>query len=339
MTSPRFRTIFILCPAKMRTGGPEAAHQLGRALIDLGHDARMVYIKTDSDIPSSGEVRSVPAIDAPMPPEYARYAVPKTREIADLPGNAIVFPELWPAVVRRFDHLMPHLWWLSIDNGLSAVDRFGGFAALAAAHCIHLSQSYYGVDYLAERSIAALPLFDYLSPDHVEACLDRAVREDRILYPARGQWFTHWLRRWAPDLNWQEISGFTPAKVRSLFQTSKLYVDFGRHPGKDRMPREAVIHGCCIITGRRGSAGNSFDVPIPRRYKFADSRLKVPRIVRAIRETLADYEKQVGAFDTYRRIIESEKSEFLVQVTRAFGGEIARGPAVVAPAKAASVPV
>jgi hypothetical protein len=159
------------------------------------------------------------------------------------------------------------------------------------------------------------------------------VRENRILYPARGKWFTQWLRRWAPDLNWQEISGFTPAQVRSLFQTSRLYVDFGKHPGKDRMPREAAIHGCCIITGQRGSASNAFDVPIPRRYKFADSRLKAPLIVRAIRETLADYDKHISAFATYRRIIDGEKSEFLTQVARAFGGEVIAAPAVPASAK------
>ena len=118
-------------------------------------------------------------------------------------------------------------------------------------------------------------------------------REDRILYPARGKWFTQWLRRWAPDLAWQEITGFTPAEVKALFQTSKLYVDFGSHPGKDRMPREAATHGCCIITGRRGSAGNAFDVPIPARYKFRDLRLNVPKIVaEAIRATLVEYDQR-----------------------------------------------
>jgi hypothetical protein len=37
----QYRIVTILCPAKVRTGGPEALHQLGRALIDLGHDARI----------------------------------------------------------------------------------------------------------------------------------------------------------------------------------------------------------------------------------------------------------------------------------------------------------
>ena len=54
---PPYRTIYIVCPANVRTGGPEASHQLGRALIDLGHDARMVYIRAEADVPSSGERR------------------------------------------------------------------------------------------------------------------------------------------------------------------------------------------------------------------------------------------------------------------------------------------
>ncbi len=321
MPSP-YGTIYILCPANVRTGGPEASHQLGRTLIDLGHDARMIYVRAATDVPLSGEHRTIPVIEAPMPADYARYGVPISWEIVDHPNNALVFPEIWPEMARHFSNLTPYLWWLSIDNGLPAVERFGGFAAFESVRCEHLSQSYYGVDYLARRGIVAIPVFDYTSPDHAGAPPDGTPRENRVLYPSRGKWFTQWLRRWAPDLAWQEITGFTPAEVRALFQTSKLYVDFGSHPGKDRMPREAATHGCCIITGRRGSAGNAFDVPIPERYKFRDSRLNVPKIVGAIRATLSDYDQRIAGFATYRRIIAGEASEFLAQVARAFGGEI-----------------
>lgn len=319
---PPYETIYILCPANVRTGGPEASHQLGRALIDLGHDARMVYVRAEADVPLEGERLAIPVIEAPMPDEYARYGVPMAWEIADQVENAIVFPEIWPDIARRFRHLTPYLWWLSIDNGLPAVERFGGFAAFESVRCEHLSQSYYSMEYLAHHSIVSLPVFDYTSPDHADAPPDGSLRESRILYPSRGEWFTQWLRRWAPDLAWREITGFTAAQVKTLFQTSKLYVDFGSHPGKDRMPREAAAQGCCVITGQRGSAGNAFDVPIPARYKFRDLRLNVPTIVHAIRETLADYDQQVGAFATYRRIIAGEASEFLAQVARAFGGEV-----------------
>ena len=46
----------------------------------------------------------------------------------------------------------------------------------------------------------------------------------------------------------------TPEQVVDLMSESKVYIDFGNHPGKDRIPREAVINGCCVITGVRGSA-------------------------------------------------------------------------------------
>ena len=192
----------------------------------------------------------------------------------------MVFPELEPGLARVIRRMTPLMWWLSIDNGLRAVTEFGGFAAIRASGWMHLCQSYYALEYLARQGIQGLPLFDYTAPEHASAAAEagRAARQDRILYPMRGRWFTDWLKRWAPDLPWQEISGFTPEQVQSLFLTSKLYVDFGRHPGKDRMPREAAALGCCIITGQRGAAGNWFDIPIPISYKFRNSRMNVPRI-------------------------------------------------------------
>ena len=156
-------------------------------------------------------------------------------------------------------------------------------------------------------------------------------RQDRILYPARGAWFAQFLRKWSPDLDWQEIKGFTPDQVRDLFLTSKLYVDFGSHPGKDRMPREAALLGCCIITSRRGAAGNPFDVPIPDRYKFRGARWQVPMIVRTIRRLLAEYDRRAGELAIYRRIIAGERAEFTAQAVRVFGATVAQGHAASHP--------
>jgi hypothetical protein len=232
-----------------------------------------------------------------------------------------------PGITRHVRHVRCFMWWLSIDNGLRAVTAFGGFDAIRQAGFRHLAQCHYATEYLAGEGIVARPLFDYTAPEHVVAA-DQPPRPrvDRILYPARGRWFTGWLQRWAPDLPWQEIAGFTPAQVTDLFQTSKLYVDFGSHPGKDRMPREAALLGCCVITGQRGSAGNAFDVPIPADYKFRDSRLAIPRIVKAIRATLRDYDTRVQDFTDYRDIIRGEPVEFIAQAARIFGGRLVPEP-------------
>ena len=41
----------------------------------------------------------------------------------------------------------------------------------------------------------------------------------------------------------------------------QVYIDFGHHPGQDRLPREAVQCGCVVITGTRGS-GNQINTYI-----------------------------------------------------------------------------
>ncbi|HBK05473.1 MAG TPA: hypothetical protein DDZ81_06355 [Acetobacteraceae bacterium] len=320
MPAPSYRTIYILCHARSRTGGPEALHQLGRALRDLGHDARMVYAESDA-VPTclKGVVR-FPEIADPMPAAYEHYDVPRTFEVLDEPGNAMVIGELHLDILQYLSEISPYIWWLSIDNGLRAVRAFGGFGAVRLARVKHLCQSYYAMSYLLEKNILGFPVFDYTTPQHVTAAAGwDGSRVDRILYPARGKWFTEWLQWWAPDLAWQEIVGFSPSEVRNLFLTSKLYVDFGSHPGKDRMPREAAILGCCIVTGQRGSAGNSFDIPILAGYKFRDSRLQIPRIVRAIRQIMSDYQNRIGDFEIYRAIIAGERLEFNAQVERVFG--------------------
>jgi hypothetical protein len=298
-------------------------HQLGRTLLDLGHDARMVYATSDSDFQLRDGALDGPDIPSPMPEAYADYRVPKAMQVPDTADSAVVFPEVWPRLAFRFGNAQPHLWWLSIDNGLKPAESCGGIDALRASACVHLCQSYYALTYLLDRGIRGWPLFDYTSPDILTAAAAaETTRSARVLFPARGRWFTQWLQRWAPDLPWQEISGFTPAQVRDLFLTSRLYVDFGSHPGKDRMPREAAILGCCVITGRRGAAANALDLPIPCRYKFPDSRFMVPRIVRAIRRTLNEHEARKGDFEGYRGTIRGERREFILQAMRIFGGRL-----------------
>lgn len=320
-------TIYLLCPAGTRTGGPEALHQLGRVLIDLGHDARMVYCPPEQLAPQAGDgVLAFPDIADPMPADYAVYAVPRDTTIVDRPGNRVVFPEIWPAIIPLLKHATPCWWWLSIDNGRPAMERFGGMDAVRAARgVVHLCQSYYALSWLAERDVLGLPLFDYISPRYRElAQSPPAPRTDRIVYSSKGSWFCGHLRRWAPGLQWQELRGFSTQEVQELFRTSRLYVDFGAHPGKDRMPREAAMLGCCVITGQRGAAGNPFDVPILARYKFPDSRLAIPRVLLGIRATLADYDQRVRDFDTYRTIIAGEHGEFMAQAARVFGQRTAR---------------
>lgn len=109
----------------------------------------------------------------------------------------------------------------------------------------------------------------------------------------------------------------TAEEVHALLCRAKCYIDFGNHPGQDRIPREAAAAGCCVITDRRGSAANDMDVPIPTTYKFDDVPQAIPAILSCIRDCLADYEGHTRDFDSYRAMIAGQKEQFRRDVAAA----------------------
>lgn len=58
------------------------------------------------------------------------------------------------------------------------------------------------------------------------------------------------------------LKGMTVAEIREISKKAKVYIDFGHHPGKDRIPRETAILGCIVIVGKRGSARYKEDISI-----------------------------------------------------------------------------
>ena len=64
------------------------------------------------------------------------------------------------------------------------------------------------------------------------------------------------------------LENMNPQQLCDALDKSMIYIDFGNHPGKDRIPREACCRNCIVMTSKLGSANNSYDVPIPDEYKF-----------------------------------------------------------------------
>lgn len=109
----------------------------------------------------------------------------------------------------------------------------------------------------------------------------------------------------------------TAEEVHDLLCRAKCYIDFGNHPGQDRIPREAAAAGCCVITGRRGAAANDIDIPIPASYKFEDAPQAIPAILACLRACLDDYDGHIGDFAGYREMIAGQKEKFRHDVAAA----------------------
>jgi hypothetical protein len=106
-------------------------------------------------------------------------------------------------------------------------------------------------------------------------------------------------------------------EVIDTLKKSKIYIDFGYHPGKDRFPREAALTNNCVISGFRGSAMLYNDVPIdPLKYKFNLNELE--SVADRIKDCLENYDERIKDFSLYKSVITNQKEEFINQVKQIF---------------------
>lgn len=321
------RKIYIITPAGNTTGGIELCHQFADSARNAGYDAYVAYA-------TGGHI-----VKADVPTPYAHYNTATTTDIEDNERHLLVLPETSFDFAQQFVHIRKALWWMSIDNYMQSCHPLQAFAMESSflkkwkyiyqypkyrkrgvsslstlrqlpANTLHLYQSHYAQYFLYRHGFRhTLPLSDYIHTGFLAFPDTGNTREDIVLYnPKKGLKFTQRLIRLMPSTRFVALQGLSRQQLYDLFGRAKLYIDFGHHPGKDRLPREAVMQGLCIITGRKGSAGFHEDVPIPPKYKFRED--KTAGIVRHIGYVLAHFDECRPDFDYMRSCIAREKSIF-----------------------------
>ena len=153
----------------------------------------------------------------------------------------------------------------------------------------------------------------YLNTDY-DLYSSHSIRENVVLYnPVKGIEHTNEIinRCYGSNFTFVKIENLTRTEIRDLALQSKVYIDFGHHPGKDRIPREMAACGCIVITGNEGTAQSDIDVPIgPRKFKMVDGKYNYESIKSQIESDMNNY--MAGFLDEhqikYRMDIKSEKS-------------------------------
>lgn len=282
--------IYVLSPL-FRTGGVELLHQLAHELSKYT-DMVMCYAGHGS------------LID-----EYAEYRTDHIF-IEDLPDNTdfVIVPEIWARMAIGKHKKV--VFWESVDNYLACSND-----VIFDQDIIHLAQSEYAYQFLT-NTVGAKCIFrvsDYINKEFLEPYDENATRDPIVLYnPAKGMKYTQEVINAMPDIRFVPLTGLSRTEMRNIMREAMLYIDLGNHPGKDRMPREAAISGCCIVTSLEGSAKYRRDVPIPSEYKF--DRKNIEGITRKIREILSNYKSHRKDFQYYRERIRSEEQSFKYEV-------------------------
>ena len=295
----------------MVTGGPESLHNLVAVMNSMGYQATIVYFPFNK-----------PAF---VPEAYKKYKI--TSEVLDdQKDNLIIFPEIYCMAALKIRNATAGIWWLSLDNFLErkyhnfrdAIRYFKkvlrGLRPLRGItqlkHLLHFSKANYDEDFLMKNGVPFVRLSGPISNFYLENHAIGTERRDFILYnPQKGRETINKLIATFPQFHFVPLINMSELDLRYAYRSSKLYIDFGHHPGKERMPREAAISGCCIITGRKGSAGNLLDIPIPEEFKIDESLSNFTDLFgEAAHQVICNFPQVSNKFDSYRQTILSEVS-------------------------------
>ena len=333
--SDKPRQIFVLYHRGLRTGGPEALHQLVSTLRGLGEEAFLVAHPATAEKTRVGQ--------------YEIYDAPEAATVIDAPGNIVVVPETYIEDVFGYKYARKMVWWLSIDNSLTFMaERLwrrtpGGIIDKTRAtivpflrmwkngdspkqlgersDIVHLVQSSYAWSFIASRLNTIPSLLSDFTPHSEFGRPDESKRNPRLVTynPAKGADIIEAVKNICdPNIQWLPIQGMTRAEVINALQRCGIYLDLGHHPGKDRMPREAALSGALTVVARRGSGAYFADVPIPWEHKITPDDAEVAKTAGVLPVLMDNLEREVRKQDAYRNAILSEQDRFTKEVADVF---------------------
>ncbi len=320
---------YIFTPAKTRTGGPEALHQLAYYMRKLGMEAYTVYYAY------SGFPKAEPIT------QYKQYEVQVARyeDVEDVSDNYVIAPENAPWCLNGFKKAQKCIWWLSLHANEVKKGSLKERARLMKRRLLREDLSHYRhIDFNPDNCwhlCASKHTYMYVSQSYKQSKVDYLVepisldflrmgnsdlpteREDVVLYnPSKpSPIMTELLER--GRFNYVPLKGYTPEGLAERYRKSKLYVDFGHFGGPERMPKEAVFYGCNILVANHNAASNDFDVAIPQKYKVEDTE-SAEQVESRIADMLGHYEEQHPDFLPFKEKVERLEENYLKQLKELF---------------------
>ncbi|MFD1510455.1 hypothetical protein [Lacimonas salitolerans] len=306
---------FVICCPDDYTGGPFALLQLNSAINSLGYKSQILFYDV---------AKEMRLIEDYMTVSYKRRP---NISIADLKydvcsvvhkDDVIIFPEREISLLVKFSKngfSNCVLWWLSWDNApLSQLNRFEELSALH--HSISIFQSHYAQREAASLNIDGPIVSDYTLYD-TRMSEERHVKKYDICFlPRKAIGTEKIIADLQSSFSVFSIENMSHTEVQRALQASKYFIDFGHHPGKDRIPREAALFDCIPIVRKAGAAKHMEDVYLPNFLKLDHSVLSGQGFLTSYIHNLnKNYESILYSLKPYQRRIRSEFDLFHLQVS------------------------
>jgi hypothetical protein len=182
-----------------------------------------------------------------------------------------VIPEVYIELVKYFDFCKHLVWWLSVDNAFGYIANGQvNLNYLRKKNCFHGYQSSYAGNFLEALNLKQR----YPLSDHTPHFLanDQSQPKHSVAINAGGKVIfdvdrlAHEIKTTC-DCEVHLLRDMTRDQVYKSLENSKLYIDLANFPGKDRMPREALLRGACVFVTDSG-AGHGQDFHLPSEFIF-----------------------------------------------------------------------
>lgn len=295
--------VFHVCPSHIATGGTEGIHHLVSEL-DKNNDidACILYVGTN--------------LVNPQPVVYQKY---HCRYVTKLPDDydVIIFPEVYAnhVIDAPYRNKITVVNWQGVDvyDWNVPVNQRGLF--LYNKKTIHVTMSEYGMNYLRNLGLNPIKIPDCINDDYLQPFDKEYERNNVVLYnPVQVKLteFQKTVMQKCVDsgIQFRPLTGYTQEQLIDIFRHSKLYIDFGVFSGRERLPREAVMCGCCILTSKKGTAGYYRDNAILDKYKIDDVEIAI----QMIDYILKNYDECKSDFNEYKRLMYQDKELYPKQV-------------------------
>ena len=250
-----------------------ALHQAANAVHAAGGEASVMYIKhqsrqnawsikrdSDSIVSTLGFIRRN-RVDKRL----VDLKSPTTLEVSV--NDHFVVPESMPTLAYALIEMgcpNVYFWWLSVDNFPLSDAKLLSTQTIMRT-CVHLCQSHYASDYVMKNGGSQTLMLSDVTEIEEQGLEDNPNerRYDFAYLPNKAQGAEGLIRSLDAKYLGIPLQKMSRAEMAATLRNTKIFVDFGHHPGKDRVPREAVICGALPIIRREGAAGFFEDVPVP----------------------------------------------------------------------------
>lgn len=292
--------ILHICPANLATGGTEGIHHLVSELCKCGANAKILYEGID--------------LTDPQPKEFDKYQCEYVTEIPKDFSGVLIFPEVWGnrVALPEYQKYQTAINWQGIDVYSWHTPAWERGKFLSNPETLHITMSEYGMEYLRKFGLEPIKIPDCIGDEFYEQYDHPTKRSDLVLYNPVSVKLTTFqeivMARCTTELGirFKPIEGYTRKELIDLFYSSKLYIDFGVFSGRERLPREAVMCGCCILTSNQGTAKYYLDNSIPSKYKLND----IDQAIKMIRYVVNNYDQCKPDYDEYRELLTKDREDY-----------------------------